>query len=103
MDDFKIIKVEIDPDTDAIRIEASKDNILFKIESYIHISEYTGRYYIPLYYHRNNILVGFISEKLNDFALELRIPFVRSAYCPRCKYKKDLIKILKLLLIEEEL
>lgn len=102
MDDFKIIKVVIDPDTDAVKIEASKDNILFKIESYIHISEYSGKYYIPLYYHRDNILAGFISEKLNSFALELRIPF-RSAYCPKCKYKKDLIKILKLLLIEEEL
>lgn len=30
MDDFKIIKVVIDPDTDAVRIEALKDNILLK-------------------------------------------------------------------------
>lgn len=102
MGDFKIIKVEIDPDTDDIRIEALKDNIPFKIESYIHMSEYSGKYYIPLHYHGDHRLTGFISEKLNSFVLELRIPF-RSGYCPECEYKKDLINILKLLLIEEEL
>lgn len=102
MDDFKIIKVEIDPDTDAVRIEASKDNILFKIKSYIHTSMFSDKYYIPLRYHRDYGLVDFISEKLNSFALEFGIPF-SSGTCPECKYKKDLIKILKLLLIDEEL
>lgn len=102
MDDFKVIEVKIDSDTNAVRIEALNDYIPFIIESYIRKSEFSGKYYIPLRDYRNWRLTDFISEKLNRFALELGIPY-RSGYCPECKYKKDLINILKLLLIEEEL
>lgn len=102
MDDFKIIKVEIDPDTDAVRIKVLKDNISVEIKSHIHMSMFSNKYYIPLTYYRDYRLIDFISEKLNSFALEFGIPF-SSGTCPECKYKKDLIKILKLLLIDEEL
>lgn len=102
MNDFEIIKVEIDSNTGTVRIKALKDNISFEVKSYIRRSEFSGKYYIPLYGYGNQRLIDFISEKLSRFVWELRIPY-SSGYCPECKYKKDLIKILKLLLFEEEL
>lgn len=102
MDDFKITKVEINPNTEAVKIEALKDKILIKIESCIRLSGFSNKYYVPLHNSEDYELTNFISTKLNSFAQEFRIPFSPGT-CPECEYKKDLIKILKLLLFEEEL